>query len=493
MSLLRFRHERDGAAGLMLALSLLVLGIVLVSVQQRVNALRAQVYEVAEPTIDLIYEVQYLLARQTSALRGYLISRDTAYLDQYTSSYAVERDIYPRLARFAAELTPEISIEVAELMTLSERWHTRLAIEEIAAAGVAGAPPDAPVVLLEQELYRSTLELATHTAEDVRAFIRDRQAQIERIERGARLILAFLFLLAGVVAVAFSVLNTRIRLLAEEAERRRSETETALEHTARVVADREYLIRGFTHDVKNPLHVADGYADLLELGHKGQLDTAHREIVGRIRSSIHGAVAIIDELLEISRLESEGLQVKRQAVDLGDLTRQVVQEHAVMAARAELRLHFMEGSDPNAEIEALTDPTRVRQVLKNLVSNALKYTPSPGEVSVGIDTLSEDEAHRGSWARIVVTDTGPGIPFEEQERIFSEYHRAPGATGPGHGLGLAISRRVARICGGDVTVESVPGQGASFVLWLPLEVEEDQPRTLEVERVEDLDQRVAIE
>jgi signal transduction histidine kinase len=78
---------------------------------------------------------------------------------------------------------------------------------------------------------------------------------------------------------------------------------------------------------------------------------------------------------------------------------------------------------------------------------------------------------------MMVTDSGPGIPLEEQERIFYEFHRVPGSTAGGHGLGLAISKRISRILGGDLTVESVPGQGATFTLWLPLrrrgEVEAD--------------------
>jgi signal transduction histidine kinase len=265
--------------------------------------------------------------------------------------------------------------------------------------------------------------------------------------------------------------------LAAESEARRLEAEMAMTSNERAVAAREYLIRGFTHDVKNPLNVAVGYAELLELGHKGTLPIQQVDMLGRIRSAIHDAVEIINELLEISRLESPGLQVKRKATDLGALTSEVVREHAMAASVAGLDLRFVSTEEPRESLTTFTDPERVRQVLTNLITNALKYTPSPGEVTVRSGVAPKDLDHPGRRVRMMVTDSGPGIPLEEQERIFYEFHRVPGSTAGGHGLGLAISKRISRILGGDLTVESVPGQGATFTLWLPLrrrgEVEAD--------------------
>ena len=446
-------------------LGLAVLGLsVLVWVQSRVGALGEEVRSIADPAEVLVGEAQYMLARQTSALRGYLASGDTIYLGQYDSLRALEEATYPLLEEYAAALSPEISADVAEFMTLSREWHRRLLLGEITEVGSAGARVDAPVVLLEQEIYRSALEAANRATVSIREMTRDRQTRIEQIERDARLILVLLFVLSGGIAVFISIMNDRIRTLALEAEERRLEVEAAMERTERAVAARQHLIRGFTHDVKNPLHVADGYADLLRLGLKGELPAEQAVVIGKIRAAIRGAVDIIDTLLEINRMESGGLKLDVQSVDLTELAEDVVGEHSWIATAAGLELLFR---DPGREIIVLTDPDRVRQVVKNLVANAVKYTPSPGKVKVLLDVAPREGGHPG-WVRLVVTDTGPGIAPDEQERVFYEFYRVPGASVPGQGLGLPISQRIARLLGGEITLRSVPGQGATFELWLPL-------------------------
>ena len=111
----------------------------------------------------------------------------------------------------------------------------------------------------------------------------------------------------------------------------------------------------------------------------------------------------------------------------------------------------------------------MRQVLSNLLSNAVKYTPAGGRIGVRVRPLAGNPAHPGEWLAIDVSDTGPGIPAERGQRIFEEFTRLePGRT-PGAGLGLAISRRVARAIGGDLTCMSQPGDGSTFTLWLPQE------------------------
>lgn len=461
-----------GVASLIVAAALLALGGTLFMVEKRVDGLHQQVSEVAEPTEQLIAEMQFLLARQASALRGYLITNDTTYLARHDSLRLIEQEAHPQLEGYAARLSPAIAAEVAELILLSEQWRSGIVIQEIRSVGTAGMPFDAFEVLLEQRLYVAVLEAASRSMEVVRQTIRDREAEISRVERTGRLILGSLVFLAVMVGVWTTILNARIGSLASEAEARRVEAETAMDRTEQVVAQREYLIRGFTHDVKNPLNVAVGYAELLELGHKGELPSQQVDIVGRIRTAIHGAVEIIDNLLHISRLESDGLKVKREVVDLRALARDVTREHAMAAKAAGLELAFFDGDAAKEAVTTVTDPDRVRQVFVNLVTNALKYTPSPGRVTVRVDASPPDTDRAGAWARMSVMDTGPGIPFDEQERIFYEFHRVPGSKVRGHGLGLASSQRIARMLGGDVTVASVPGQGATFVFWLPLRKQE---------------------
>lgn len=455
----------SGVGGVFIVLALLLVVVILLPIQARIETLREEVEDVAGPAAELVGEVQYLLARQTSSLRGYVISRDSTYLEQYDALRVREDEIYPELEGYAAALSPDVAADVAEIRTLADQWHRRLQVEALLAAGPT---LEAAVVLLEQELYRETLEAASQAAQSIRQFTRTRQARIDRVERNARFIYGSLFLLASLVALSIAVLNARVRSLAREAEGRRAEIATAMERTERAVAARADLVRGFTHDVKNPLGVADGYAELLQLGLRGDLTPAQLETIGRIRTSIRGAIEITDELLDLSRLESGGLQVRREPFDLRSLVRDVVQQHVIAASAAGLELRFIDAAEPSPRTTIYTDPDRVRQILQNLISNALKYTPPPGEVTVRVDSQAGSSEAPGAWIHVSVTDTGIGIPVQEQDRIFNEFHRVPGSSASGHGLGLAISRRIARLLGGDVTVQSPPDEGATFVLSLPM-------------------------
>jgi len=451
--------------------SLVVLLVVPLVVQQRVNTLRSQVEEIAEPARFRLNEVQYVLSRQASTLQIYLATRNPAYLSEYTEFVGREMEGYPELQAFAAELEPEALAAVVELRTRSQQWHERVGQRVVTPTGPEAADAE---LILELDLYLQALEAGARAdAVLVRATQLRRQA-IRRVEGFASLVYGLLTLLALGAATVIARLNIRIGRLAADADSRRREVEWAFEETARAVEARAYLIRGFTHDVKNPLGAASGFAELLRLGVRGDLTEEQRETVDRIQAAIRSAVAIIDELLELSHLESGGLRLKRQRVELNSLLRDVRRDHAPAAAAVGLDLQYAAGK--GVDLVVFTDPDRVRQVLGNLISNALKYTPSPGRITLSLaDENRTTPPHEGRWVAVAIEDTGYGIPLEEQERIFDEFHRVPGAPGKGHGLGLAISRRIARLLGGDVTVHSTLGVGSVFFLWLPIRDEGADP------------------
>jgi signal transduction histidine kinase len=147
-------------------------------------------------------------------------------------------------------------------------------------------------------------------------------------------------------------------------------------------------------------------------------------------------------------------------VDLAAIAREIVDDHDGMARERSLGL-VMEEAAPTFVV---TDPLRVRQILANLVSNALKYTPPGGHVAVSL-VKSDDPTSR---VGVEVADTGPGIPAEVQPQLFDEFFRVHSGTSvaPGNGLGLAISRRLARLLRGDVTFRPGTPGGSVFTLWL---------------------------
>ncbi len=238
--------------------------------------------------------------------------------------------------------------------------------------------------------------------------------------------------------------------------------------------DRARLIRGVTHDVKNPLGAADGYAQLLEMELQGKLGDEQMAIVAGVRRGIRHALAIIADLLDVSRAESSGLSVRPERIDLAAVVSGAIEDHRGAAEAAGHTLVPMLSPTDEAEpVGVSADPARVREVLDNLVSNAIKYTPAPGRISISTAVVSDGHGPGpGGWVAAHVRDNGPGVPEDERERIFGEFHRLhANRDAIGHGVGLAISRRIARLMGGEITVGGTLGEGAVFSLWLPVETD----------------------
>jgi signal transduction histidine kinase len=262
---------------------------------------------------------------------------------------------------------------------------------------------------------------------------------------------------ASTFADLASLAFRKVHLL-QESERRREELERITESRAR-------LMRGFSHDVKNPLGAADGYAQLLQDGIMDELTDKQKESVGRIRRSLRSGLRLIDDLLELARAEAGQIEIRHVATDVREAVREVAEEYRAQAESKGLRLETqLPGDFPVVD----SDAERVRQILGNLVSNAVKYT-AEGAVHVRVGIREGARAPSpGRWVAVDVTDTGPGIPPDKQHLLFQEFVRITPGAGAGAGIGLAISRRVACALGGDLTLESEPGEGATFTLWLPL-------------------------
>ena len=249
------------------------------------------------------------------------------------------------------------------------------------------------------------------------------------------------------------------------AERRREELEEVTESRAR-------LMRGFTHDVKNPLGAAEGFLALLEENVLGDIAAQQRDAIVRARRSIHSALALIGRALDLARAEAGQLDLRSVLVDTRGIVEEVIAEHQ---AEAEAKKVDMATRLPGEPLMVLSDPLRIRQVIGNLISNAIKYTASGGRVDVTASTGSgRDAPAGGDWIVVDVVDTGSGIAPEKVEKVFDEFARfAPDAAG-GSGIGLAISQRVARALGGVITVESTLGVGSRFSLWLPAAQRRDE-------------------
>jgi PAS domain S-box-containing protein len=263
----------------------------------------------------------------------------------------------------------------------------------------------------------------------------------------------------------------RARLLEGEREAR-AEAERRREELERVTESRARLIRGFSHDVKNPLGAADGFLQLLEEGLLGHLAQQQTEGVARARNALHGALELIDDILAFARAQTGDIEVTPVPTDMAMLARTVAEGYQAQAAAKGLTL----ATDLPATLPTIeSDPDRIRQILGNLLSNAVKYTEHGGILVTA--TVCEGTAECGSlggppatgrWIAVAVSDTGPGIPRERQHLLFQEFSRlAPKGAARGAGIGLFISQRMARALGGEITLMSEAGKGSTFTLWLP--------------------------
>jgi signal transduction histidine kinase len=234
----------------------------------------------------------------------------------------------------------------------------------------------------------------------------------------------------------------------------------------RVMTSRSRLMRGFSHDVKNPIGAADGYAELLSDGVYGDLNAAQEESVARMRRCMHEALALIDDLHELARAETGHLALHSEPVNVTELIGTLGEEYQAKAVASGLSFSTSVAADVGT---IQTSKSRVRQIASNLLSNAIKYTDS-GSVSLRAEHRSDGSFPAGpDWLVIDVSDTGRGVPSEKLDYIFQEFGRIDGDK-TGAGLGLAISRLLAQALGGHITVTSELERGSTFTLWLPRDV-----------------------
>jgi signal transduction histidine kinase len=248
----------------------------------------------------------------------------------------------------------------------------------------------------------------------------------------------------------------KVRLL-EEARDGRSRLE-------RVMESRSRLMRGFSHDVKNPLGAADGFASLLGDGIYGAISEEQRRSIDHVRQGIHRALTLIDDLHELARAETGKLSVNVAPTDVAALARAIAEEYE---AAADAKALYFEVDVQMPLPLAATDPSRVRQIVANLISNAVKYTKRGG---VTLRVRGDCAAGEAEVTRILieVIDTGPGVPPDKISFIFEEFARIDRHETSGAGLGLAISKRVADALGCELDVDSEVGRGSTFRLCIPI-------------------------
>ena len=255
----------------------------------------------------------------------------------------------------------------------------------------------------------------------------------------------------GALTVAFNALVDRFT-----AARRGYQNDLERVHAGD--RDRAAFLAAVSHELRSPLNAILGFADILMAEVDGPLSPEAREEVEQILGSGKHLLDLINDILELSALESGQLKLSRMRIDLAAIAGDVVREAAGLVGSRPVAVR----TEGQSAVYASADPRRIRQVVTNLVGNAIKFTQA-GEVVV-------DVGQEGRFARLSVRDTGPGISSQQRVLLFQEYKQTneERARRRGTGLGLAISRRLALMHGGTIQVESELGRGSTFKVLLPL-------------------------
>ena len=245
----------------------------------------------------------------------------------------------------------------------------------------------------------------------------------------------------------------------------RVEMEDRLRASEGATSAKDRALSTLAHDIRTPLGAIQGYCELMEDEMYGPINDRQREMLGRVRMAGRHLLSLLDNVMEMARLDAGVLHVAAEPVDLLEVARESV-HMLIPAADAKLQtLQLGRGQSPIV----IADQERVRQVLINLIGNAVKFTSADGSVIVTTAHVVHGER---SWGEVRVADTGPGISEGERKAIFEPYYRSEGAVQtPGVGLGLAISHGLVEQMGGELTVESEPGVGSTFIVRLPLREE----------------------
>ena len=268
--------------------------------------------------------------------------------------------------------------------------------------------------------------------------------------------------------VALCVMHDRTAQLdAQRARDAAAQAERARDVAQASIHAKSTMMSRLSHELRTPLNAVIGFSHLL-LVSEDPLSDQHRHRLGLIQDAGRHLLALVEDVLLVNRLGSGALGLDLQSVSLPAVVADVLALQQPQIDKRALRLVQMPSATGKADALAHADSRRVREILVNLVSNAIKYNRHGGELRI-------DCSRQGSRSRVAVSDTGIGLTPQQRSHLFEPFNRLGAETSPieGTGLGLNIARGLAQAMGGDIEVTSEPGLGSTFTLWLPAAADAD--------------------
>ena len=275
------------------------------------------------------------------------------------------------------------------------------------------------------------------------------------------------FTIAFVIALGYFLIkqilrkNDELELITKRAKESEEEALIANQTKSQFLAN-------MSHEIRTPLNAIIGFSDILSNSNLADKD---REKASIISKSAKALLNIINDILDISKIESGKFEISKNGFDLRELLEQIVQLYTVSAMQKNIRLFYT--MDENIPVHLVSDETKLKQVISNILSNAIKFTPQNGKVFFDIKLLNIKN-HRAK-IKFSIKDEGIGISLENQKRIFEPFSQADGSISRkfgGTGLGLAICLNIVKLLGSEIKLESVENKGSTFFFELDFEIQD---------------------
>ena len=447
---------------LLYALALLLLfgvGWAALSASGQLRNTLAEIMRLQEATKQMSALMQMTVDLE-SGQRGYLLTGDDQYLEPYA---AAEVAVDQKLADVDTALRdyPDSRAELAAIREMLRKKRGELAAT-LTLYRQQG--PQAALDLVRSDYGREATDdirqAIARLSADVREILQARQVDIGRTIATRNVAIFTTLGLAIAAGVASLVLLRRhLRALRQEEQLRRQKDDAD-----RANREKSVFLANMSHEIRTPMNAIFGFGQLLA---ERVTDPQDRRYVDAIVTSGRSLLALINDVLDLSRVEAGRLEIRPQPTNLRDLVEGAVALFAQLAADKRLRL--VTQIDPALPEALELDPGRLRQVLFNLIGNAIKYTDA-GQVTVRVATRPEADDETRMRLVVDVEDTGQGIAVADRERIFDPFVQASRqgeVAREGSGLGLSITRRLVRLMGGDILLDSIPGKGSRFRVRLP--------------------------
>lgn len=488
--LLRFFSTFGGA------IAVFLVGTFAFVAEQRAADDRAQVAH-SHDVIERTHAALSSLQDAETGQRGFLLTGDSAYLSPYRDALErINADTLGLRQLLAGNGLQEQRLDTLDRLVSAKLDELERTVALRASSGLAAANKVVRSGTGKAIMDSIRAEIAVMQREE-RGLLAQRQ---EQSDRSARILLIALTLGTGIAVIAallanglmaryaalqedhatqLSNQNDRLREQAVELELQREqlheqaiELEGANEQlqvkmvAARAASEaKSEFLASVSHELRTPLNAIDGYSDLMLMGVRGPLTTEQTEDLGRIRKSSRHLLTLINQVLNLTKIEARDVDLDLRDHSVASLIADV--EVLIQPQIAAKGLRYELGPlDPHLNVFA--DGVKVRQIIINLLTNAIKFTDRGGSITVSAEPSSNGAA---PMALIRVADTGRGIPPDKLVEIFEPFTQVDRRLTPDHergiGLGLSISRNLARAMRGDLTAESVAGKGSTFTLSLP--------------------------